>query len=78
MLNEFVKNKRKVLIFAEHTTMLDLIQLELKEANIKLLRLDGSITKTNEREALCNKFNRDPTITVFLMTISAGGVGLNL
>lgn len=58
--------------------MLDLIQLELNEANIKLLRLDGSITRSDERDALCKKFNTDSEISVFLMTITAGGVGLNL
>ena len=42
------------------------------------MRLDGSITRADERDALCKKFNKDESITVFLMTITAGGVGLNL
>jgi SNF2 family DNA or RNA helicase len=44
---------------------------------MKYVRLDGSLTQT-KRAKLITTFNTDPSIRIFLITIAAGGVGLNL
>lgn len=66
---------KKVLIFSQFTSMLNLIAKELKEQKIKYVRLDGS---TLNREEPVKIFQEDPSITVFLLSLKAGGVGLNL
>lgn len=78
ILNQFVKQKKKVLIFTEHTTTLNLIQVQLNQLNINNLRIDGKVTSSQERNRICQKFNTDPLVSVFLMTIKVGGMGLNL
>ena len=66
----------KVLIFSQFTSMLDILSKELTAKEIKHLMLTGS-TKTNERLALTEQFNSDDT-PVFLISLKAGGTGLNL
>lgn len=46
-------------------------------SGISYLRLDGKVP-TAQRQSLIDKFNQDPEIDVFLISISAGGVGINL
>jgi SNF2 family DNA or RNA helicase len=55
--------------------MLDLIATSLDENSISHCRLDGS---TKKREEVVDRFQNDPTIPVFLISLKAGGVGLNL
>ena len=55
--------------------MLDLIAPSLDEAGISWCRLDGS---TKDRGAVVERFQSDPSISVFLISLKAGGVGLNL
>ena len=55
--------------------MLQLIAGELQSAGVKFCYLDGA---TKDRLGECNRFNRDPSIPVFLISLMAGGTGLNL
>jgi SNF2 family DNA or RNA helicase len=55
--------------------MLDIIATYLKEIGISNLYLSG---KTENRQKLVDAFQNDPTIPVFLISLKAGGVGLNL
>jgi SNF2 family DNA or RNA helicase len=55
--------------------MLDLIRKELKDRNIRHSYLTG---QTRKREAAVNEFQNDPGIRVFLISLKAGGTGLNL
>lgn len=73
-LEEMAAEKRKVLIFSQFTSMLQLIALELKQ---KALYLDGS-TPIAQREAIVRSFQEDPEQLIFLISLKAGGVGLNL
>jgi len=54
--------------------ILDILQVALDHLDIRYIRLDGQI-KTDERQSLVDEFNDDPTITVFLLSTKAGGVG---
>jgi SNF2 family DNA or RNA helicase len=55
--------------------MLGAIAEELKERGVPFCYLDGS---TKDRLGECNRFNRSPEIPVFLISLMAGGTGLNL
>lgn len=66
----------QMLIFSQFTSVLDLIAPELEKRGIPYLMLTGQ-TKSKERMDLVNQFN-DEKIPVFLISLKAGGVGLNL
>ena len=63
-------------MFSSFTRSLDLIEAELKEAGISYYKLTGSNTKEERRE-LVEAFQNDDTL-VFLISLKAAGVGLNL
>jgi hypothetical protein len=67
---------RKVVLFSEWTTMLDLIEPLLQKRRLDWVRLDGSVPQ-KKRQALVAKFQSDPKTRVFLTT-NAGSSGLNL
>lgn len=66
----------QMLVFSQFTSVLDLIAPELERRGIPYLTLTGK-TKAKERMALVNRFNNEH-IPVFLISLKAGGVGLNL
>ena len=66
----------KILLFSQFTSMLDVIERRLKSERILYYRLDGS-TKSEQRTRLVNAFNENK-IPVFLISLKAGGTGLNL
>lgn len=65
----------KVLIFSQFVQMLKLIEAELTKAKIPYSYLDGS---TVNRQARVDEFQTNEAIPVFLISLKAGGVGLNL
>ena len=67
----------KLLIFSQFVKMLGLIRDELQKRNIKFEYLDGQST-TKQREASVNNFQDDDELRVFLISLKAGGTGLNL
>ncbi|KAJ3128607.1 btaf1 RNA polymerase II, B-TFIID transcription factor-associated, 170kDa [Physocladia obscura] len=70
----------RVLVFAQLREMLDHVENGLFKAQMKsvsYLRMDGT-TDTSLRHDMVQKFNADPSIDVFLLTTSVGGLGLNL
>ncbi|MBA9075906.1 DEAD/DEAH box helicase [Rufibacter quisquiliarum] len=70
-----VSEGHKVLIFSQFVKHLDLVRAALDERKIKYAYLDGS---TKDRQAQVNSFQNDPNLPVFLISLKAGGVGLNL
>lgn len=72
---EIISSGRKVLVFSQFTGMLDILSKELKKSKIDHHYLSG---KTKNRKELVNDFNKNPTIQVFLISLKAGGTGLNL
>ncbi|MDP3988645.1 MAG: DEAD/DEAH box helicase [bacterium] len=75
LVNEVRENKRKVLVFSQFTGMLDILAKELTIKDISYCYLSG---KTRKRQQLVDTFNNDPDLTVFLISLKAGGTGLNL
>jgi SNF2 family DNA or RNA helicase len=65
----------KSLVFSQWTSMLDLLEPKLRERGHHFARLDGS---TKDRAAVVDRFLTDPEVPVFLVSLKAGGVGLNL
>ncbi|HQR36207.1 MAG TPA: SNF2-related protein [Blastocatellia bacterium] len=65
----------KVLVFSQFVQMLKLIEAQLKKARIPYTYLDGS---TTNRQARVDEFQSNENIPVFLISLKAGGVGLNL
>ena len=74
-LKEVVADGSKVIIFSQFTSMLGLVQNEVEQERIPYLYLDG---KTKNRGELISKFQNDLDIPLFLISLKAGGVGLNL
>ena len=74
--NAILEN-HKILIFSQFTSALGLIKKEFLERNIDYYYLDGS-TKAMDRIRLVNEFNESNKISVFLISLKAGGNGLNL
>lgn len=74
MVQDMVEEGRKILIFSQFTTMLQLIEEHLKTLNIRNVKLTG---QTKKRDEVITAFQAGD-IPVFLISLKAGGVGLNL
>ena len=72
----FQGDDRKVVLFSEWTTMLDLIEKILKRHKWRFVRLDGKVPQ-KKRKALVDEFQSDPDCRLFITT-NAGSTGLNL
>lgn len=75
LVDEVVSSKRKVLIFSQFTQMLDIVAAALQDKTIPYVYLSG---KTQKRQRLIDAFTSDSAIPVFLISLKAGGTGLNL
>jgi superfamily II DNA or RNA helicase len=75
LVDECQASGHKVLIFSQFVSMLKLMREALDEDKVRYEYLDGSTTDRPER---IDRFQTDPTITVFLISLKAGGSGLNL
>ena len=74
-LQSAIEGGHKILVFSQFVKMLQIIAAELQEYEIPFCYLDGS---TKDRIGECNRFNRNDSIPVFLISLMAGGTGLNL
>jgi len=74
-LREVVDEGHKALVFSQFTSLLALVRPMLDQANISYEYLDG---KTRDRATPVTRFQEDPSCQVFLVSLKAGGVGLNL
>ena len=77
IVNMAIVENRKVLIFSQFTSVLQKLGSELSEKNIGYLYLDGS-TKANKRVEMVKEFNESEDLKIFLISLKAGGTGLNL
>ncbi|MFR9068924.1 MAG: SNF2-related protein [Paraclostridium sp.] len=77
LIKENIENNHKILIFSQFTSVLQNISKELEKENISYLYLDGR-TNPKERVELVDEFNQNKDIKVFLISLKAGGTGLNL
>lgn len=76
LIDELLEGNHKILIFSQFTTMLKIISKLLKRKRIKFSYLDGQI-KVDKREKVINDFTSGKT-DIFLISLKAGGTGLNL
>ena len=74
LLSELIAEHRRILVFSQFTTMLDLIAADLNEMNIPFVMLTG---QTKDRAAVLESFQNGEA-PVFLLSLKAGGVGLTL
>jgi SNF2 family DNA or RNA helicase len=75
LVDEVESGGHKVLIFSQFVSMLKLVRDALDEDKIRYEYLDGS---TMDRAERVDRFQEDPTIPAFLISLKAGGSGLNL
>jgi len=75
LLDEIIDGGHRALVFSQFTSMLAILRKELEAREINHLYLDGS---TQNRLSLVHQFNDSPDIPVFLISLMAGGTGLNL
>lgn len=75
MLANALTEDHKVLVFSQYVKHLELVKKFLKEQKIDFAYLDGSST---DRKEQVERFNKDPKLKLFLISIKAGGLGLNL
>lgn len=75
MLTEVVEEGHKALVFSQWTSMLNLIEPHLDSSNVPYVRLDGS---TRDRGGVVTRFQQTDGPPVMLVSLRAGGTGLNL
>ena len=75
LIEEAIDGEHRVLVFSQFVSMLHLIRERLEKLEIPFCYLDGS---TKQRQEIVDRFQSDSAIPVFLISLKAGGVGLNL
>lgn len=74
-LETLVEEGKKVLVYSQFTSMLKLIAKEIRQRGWRFVYLDGA---TTDREKIVDQFQTDPSLSIFLISLKAGGIGLNL
>ena len=74
-LEELIEEGHKSLVFSQFTSMLSIVKKHLDAKGIRYAYLDG---QTRNRKEVVEEFQNDPDIKVFLISLKAGGLGLNL
>jgi SNF2 family DNA or RNA helicase len=77
LIKDYILHNGKILLFSQFTSVLNIIGQNLSEEEIEFFHLDGK-TKPKERIRMVNDFNNSEAIKVFLISLKAGGTGLNL
>ena len=77
IVNEYIKNNHKILIFSSFKTALNIVKEKLNKAKIKTYMIDGSVPAKDRKEMVDN-FNNNDGVKVFLIMLKSGGTGLNL
>lgn len=75
LLQTLIEGKHKTVIFSQYTRMLQIMREDFEAKGIRFVYLDGS---SKNRLEVVKKFNEDLSISVFLVSLKAGGTGLNL
>lgn len=76
-LNELLSEGHSALVFSQFTSFLDILEKDLKKHEISFSRLDGS-TPVGKRKHLVEGFQKRDSASIFLLSLKAGGQGLNL
>jgi SNF2 family DNA or RNA helicase len=75
LLQTLVESKHKTVIFSQYTRMLQIMREDFEQRGIRFSYLDGT---SKNRLEIVKQFNEDESISVFLVSLKAGGTGLNL
>jgi SNF2 family DNA or RNA helicase len=75
LLQTLIEGNHKTVIFSQYTRMLKIMREDLQRMGIRLCYLDGM---SKNRMEIVKEFNEDESISVFLVSLKAGGTGLNL
>jgi superfamily II DNA or RNA helicase len=75
LVDEALDARHRILVFSQFTSMLGILRKEIEERGMKYCYLDGA---TKDRQEMVKKFNTDRSIPIFLISLKAGGSGLNL
>lgn len=75
LLNEARESQQKVVVFSQYLMMLDIIELHLKESHIEYATIRGATVNRGEQ---LKKFSQDPSCEVFLGSLQAAGLGVDL
>jgi superfamily II DNA or RNA helicase len=75
MLSDVIDEGAKALVFSQFTSMLNLVRRRFDQQGINYVYLDG---QTRNREEVVKQFQNDDNVQVFLISLKAGGFGLNL
>lgn len=78
LITQAIAGGHKILLFSQFTSMLDLIGEELKKAKIDYYRIDGSVKKEARMEMVEQFQDPQNQVSVFCISLKAGGTGLNL
>ena len=74
-LDQVLEEDHKALVFSQFTSLLAIVRSRLDKAKIPYVYLDG---RTRDRQAKVEEFQNDPNAKLFLISLKAGGLGLNL
>jgi SNF2 family DNA or RNA helicase len=74
-LDQVLDEGHKILVFSQFTSLLAIVRSRLDDSKIPYVYLDG---KTRDRESRVEQFQNDPDTKLFLISLKAGGLGLNL
>ena len=77
MVTDAIESGHKILIFSSYTSMFEIIENELKKLKINYFKLVGD-TPVSKRIEMVENFNNNESVKVFLISLKAGGTGLNL
>ena len=75
LLDEALDGGHRVLLFSQFVSMLTILRRELESRDLRYCYLDGS---TKDRLTIVKEFNQNREIPIFLISLKAGGTGLNL
>ena len=77
LVTDAIESGHKILIFSSYTSMFEIIENELKKLKINYFKLVGD-TPVSKRIEMVENFNNNESVKVFLISLKAGGTGLNL
>ncbi len=77
LLDEALDGGHRVLLFSQFVSMLRILQVECRRRGLEYCYLDGSVPP-GDRQTIVRRFNTERTIPLFLISLKAGGTGLNL
>lgn len=77
LITDAIESGHKILLFSSYTSMFEIIEKELNKLNIEYFKLAGN-TPVGKRIEMVDEFNNNDSVKIFLISLKAGGTGLNL